>query len=592
MGLQESESLTCKVNVTLPYTTPVVGVKFKPAVRVAGITSLQAPQHNKKFSWYREKITCSVHHLQLATIQCMSCVALDMPVRESYYCSKQCFLDLWPQHKARHCLAAESVSKASNDCYSLMGRLRSSGSWTGFGIGSIFVESETLVEREGKTWIKVGSSETYVPSMDDFGFCLMFESLAIDCSLGFPLSEIKSIMTDPVIIPPHPCPRHMIQIQHLKEPRNIVFESQSSNADTFSVLSYNILSDIYASRNAHVKCPGWALAWEYRRKNLLLEITGYDADIICLQEVQSDHFENYFKPKLTKRGYSVTYKKKAMQVYTANQFISDGCATFFRHDRFKEIIKYELEFDKTALSVVEGLEPDQRTQGQIRLMKGNIALVIILERVENGSSLGAFQPRICVANTHIYANPNLPDVKLCQVASLVKGLEKIAQSQIPLLICGDMNSLPGSDPHKFLVTGRICPVSSKETADPLGIYNLLKLQHSIPLVSAYSSLLCSGRVKEDEKKKMNQETKEPVFTNLSGGNSSTLDYIFHTENDLEVEGLLELLNSETVGDALPSALWSSDHIALMANFRFKQAFCREPHSPPPQNPWHQAAPLS
>ncbi|RVW56014.1 Carbon catabolite repressor protein 4-like 2 [Vitis vinifera] len=330
MGLQESESLTCKVNVTLPYTTPVVGLKFKPAVRVLGITSLPAPQHNKKFSWlvsstssdhhfsffdlYREKITCSVHHLQLATIQCMSCVALDMPVRESYYCSKQCFLDLWPQHKARHCLAAESVSKASNDCYSLMGRLRSSGSWTDFGIDSIFVESETLVEREGKTWIKVGSSETYVPSMDDFGFCLMFESLAIDCSLGFPLSEIKSIMTDPVIIPPHPCPRHMIQIQHLKEPRNIVFESQSSNADTFSVLSYNILSDIYASRSAHVKCPGWALAWEYRRKNLLLEITGYDADIICLQEVQSDHLENYFKPKLTKRGYSVTYKKKALQV--------------------------------------------------------------------------------------------------------------------------------------------------------------------------------------------------------------------------------------------------------------------------------------
>ncbi|RVW56019.1 Carbon catabolite repressor protein 4-like 2 [Vitis vinifera] len=282
-----------------------------------------------------------------------------------------------------------------------------------------------------------------------------------------------------------------------------------------------------------------------------------------------------------------------LQVYTANQFISDGCATFFRHDRFKEITKYELEFDKTALSVVEGLEPGQRTEGQIRLMKGNIALVIILERVENGSSLGAFQPRICVANTHIYANPNLPDVKLCQVASLVNGLEKIAQSQIPLLICGDMNSLPGSsDPHKFLVTGRICPVSSKETADPLGIYNLLKLQHSIPLVSAYSSLLCSGRVKEDEKKKMNQETKEPVFTNLSGGNSSTLDYIFHTENDLEVEGLLELLNSETVGEALPSPLWSSDHIALMANFRFKQAFCWEPHSPPPQNPWHQAAPLS
>ena len=215
----------------------------------------------------------------------MTCVALDMPVRESYFCSNQCFLDMWPQHKACHCRTTESVSKGSNNCYSLRGRLRRSGFWANSGIGSVFGESETLMERDGKTWIKVGSSETYVPSMNDFGFCLMFESLAVDCSYGFPMSEITSIMTDPVIIPPHPCPRRMIQIQHLKEYRNIVFESQSSNADTFSVLSYNILSDIYACWSVHSKCPGWALAWEYRRENLLHEIIGYDADIICLQEV-------------------------------------------------------------------------------------------------------------------------------------------------------------------------------------------------------------------------------------------------------------------------------------------------------------------
>lgn len=207
-----------------------------------------------------------------------------MPVKESYYCSNQCFLDMWQQHKARH--ATKSVGKVSNNCYSLRRRLRKSGFWADCGIGSIFAEDETLVEREGKTWLKVGSSKTYVPSMDDFGFSLMFESLAIDCSLGFPVSEIKSIMTDPVIIPPHPCPRRMIQIQHLKEHRNFVFQSQSSDADTFSVLSYNILSDMYAIGNVWGKCPGWALAWEYRRKNLLLEIMGYDADIICLQEVE------------------------------------------------------------------------------------------------------------------------------------------------------------------------------------------------------------------------------------------------------------------------------------------------------------------
>lgn len=210
-----------------------------------------------------------------------------MPARESYYCSKQCFLDMWPTHKERHCHLTGSVSKVSDDHYSLMGELRNSGSWTGFGTDSVSAESQILVEREGKTWIKVASSENYVPSMDDFGFRLIFESLAVHCSLGFPLSEIKSFMTDPVIMPPHPCPRRMIQIQHLKEPSITVFESKSSNADTFSVVSYNILSDVCATRNAHEMCPGWALLWEYRWKNLLLEITGYDADIICLQEVRN-----------------------------------------------------------------------------------------------------------------------------------------------------------------------------------------------------------------------------------------------------------------------------------------------------------------
>ena len=44
-----------------------------------------------------------------------------------------------------------------------------------------------------------------------------------------------------------------------------------------------------------------------------------------------------------------------------------------------------------------------------------------------------------------------------------------------------------SDPHKFLVTGRIYPVSKQERTDPLGIYRLLKLQHSIPLVRVFLS---------------------------------------------------------------------------------------------------------
>jgi hypothetical protein len=38
-------------------------------------------------------------------------------------------------------------------------------------------------------------------------------------------------------------------------------------------------------------CPTWALAWPYRKLNLLKELVGYGADIMCLQEVQSNHFQ-------------------------------------------------------------------------------------------------------------------------------------------------------------------------------------------------------------------------------------------------------------------------------------------------------------
>jgi len=48
------------------------------------------------------------------------------------------------------------------------------------------------------------------------------------------------------------------------------------------------------------------------------------------------------------------------------------------------------------------------------------------------------------ANTHINIHHDLKDVKLWQIHTLLKGLEKIAVSaDIPMLVCGDFNSIPG-----------------------------------------------------------------------------------------------------------------------------------------------------
>lgn len=57
------------------------------------------------------------------------------------------------------------------------------------------------------------------------------------------------------------------------------------------------------------------------------------------------------------------------------------------------------------------------------VVQDNVALIAVLEMVEQQS--GSKQ-LLCVANTHIHANPELNDVKLWQVHTLLKGLEKIA----------------------------------------------------------------------------------------------------------------------------------------------------------------------
>jgi CCR4-NOT transcription complex subunit 6 len=56
-----------------------------------------------------------------------------------------------------------------------------------------------------------------------------------------------------------------------------------------------------------------------------------------------------------------------------------------------------------------------------------VALIAVLEVIEpTVIDTASRRTLICVANTHIHANPELSDVKLWQVHTLLKGLEKIA----------------------------------------------------------------------------------------------------------------------------------------------------------------------
>ena len=53
------------------------------------------------------------------------------------------------------------------------------------------------------------------------------------------------------------------------------------------------------------------------------EIHQYNCDVLCLQEIQCDHYETHFKPSLSKLGYDGLYKKR-----TGDK--RDGCAIFYK----------------------------------------------------------------------------------------------------------------------------------------------------------------------------------------------------------------------------------------------------------------------
>lgn len=483
---------------------------------------------------------CCVHAETVATLQCIG--------SRKFYCNAACFHGGW-----REWMKGRENGREEGDQYRV----------------NVYAGNGTA----NAGWVEVGRSRAYTPTAEDVGHTLKYECQPVDGPSGQPLAASTTLLLPRVIAAPQPPTRELVPIVP-EQPRS----------GRFNVLTYNVLADLYASAELYSYCPAWSLAWSYRRQNLVREILAYNADILCLQEIQSDHFEEFFAPALAKHGYTAVYKKKTAQVFTGNAYAIDGCAIFFKKDRFTLIKKYEVEFNKAAMSLSEHLGANGMKKEQLsRLMKDNVALIVVLEALEGAAPPGPVNPAkrqlLCVANTHIHANPEMNDVKLWQVQTLLKGLEKIdASAEIPMVVCGDFNSVPGSAAHSLLATGRVDPNHPELNTDPLGILRPhAKLCHKLPLISAYTNAMrpeaLSADVQGVERLRKRLETSgEPIFSNITRDFMGTLDYLFFTANSLAPTALLELPSEAEIrgdkGVGLPSSMSSSDHIALMATFQW------------------------
>lgn len=72
---------------------------------------------------------------------------------------------------------------------------------------------------------------------------------------------------------------------------SIIGDSTSNSSTTLSALQFNVLADglfgLRSDRGDFSRLSEGVHEWEYRRQLILHEITQYDADVVCIQEL--DH---------------------------------------------------------------------------------------------------------------------------------------------------------------------------------------------------------------------------------------------------------------------------------------------------------------
>ncbi|CAI9744046.1 Hypothetical predicted protein [Octopus vulgaris] len=319
----------------------------------------------------------------------------------------------------------------------------------------------------------------------------------------------------------------------------------------FTVMCYNVLCDKYCTRQLYGYCPTWALNWEYRKKGIMDEIKHYRADIISLQEVETDQFYNFFLPELKRDGYNGIFspKSRARTMSEQERKHVDGCAIFFREAKFHFIKEYLIEFNQLAMANAEGNDDMLN-----RVMtKDNIGLAALLEVKEPHYETGMPADRLrgqplLVATAHIHWDPEYSDVKLIQTMMLMWELKQIIEdtcrgygltaptidcNAIPLLLCGDLNSLPNSGVVEYLSTGKVAAdhLDFKEYAYRSSLRKISTaegkdaLSHSFRLCRAY------------------QGDTMP-FTNYTYEFKGVIDYIFYSREHMNLLGLLGPLDGE------------------------------------------------
>lgn len=361
--------------------------------------------------------------------------------------------------------------------------------------------------------------------------------------------EIFDISSNPLVIPfnalakdrrllqfcrehntgyPAPCDRSWVECSSRS-----VFYGETLSAGTF-----NILSNIYASRLKYA--PSWVINPEFRKEAILQEIVLYNVDILCLQEIELHSFFEFYREQLEMRcNYDSVICPRGRVKSVLDKKNVDGCAIFWRKTKLRLVAHFPIDFHQKIMQ-------DARFCSNADLLarygkKDNIAIAALLERPGG--------QQILVVNTHIFWDPEYPDIKLAQTLLLIEEIERIRE-RFPcasLLVQGDFNSLRLSSVYKSIV-------GAAADVEDLG-----------------DARCAAGRGLGLDDAYANQDLD---FTNFTPSFRDVIDYIFYG-NGLVLTSVLSCVENEYADGVvgLPNIHFPSDHIFLGAKFALPSKVC-------------------
>lgn len=333
--------------------------------------------------------------------------------------------------------------------------------------------------------------------------------------------------------------------------------AESEESDEFTLLSYNTLCQHYATPKMYKYTPSWALDWNFRRDGLKTEVLSFQTDIVCMQEVETRTYHEFWTPLMQAQGYKGVFfcktRSKTMSEVDAKKV--DGCATFYKVDKFELISKQNFEYN----SVCMGSDKYKKTKDLFNrfMNKDHVALLTFLKHKKSGDS-------ILVVNTHLHWDPAFNDVKTLQVGILLEELEDIMKKCVhgstlddiksaPLIICGDFNSVKDSAVYELFSSGSVSQHRDLNGRD-YGRFTEEGFRHVFKLRSAY-----------DDIGELPLTTLTPSFTDV-------IDYVWYSAPSLQVRGLLGKVDDNYINHCIgfPNADFPSDHIPLVTKFQFKK----------------------